>query len=218
VDLAGLLLPFLPAPLTQAQLAALAAYLELLLHWNARINLTAVRRPEEIVTRHFGESLFAASQLLTPDSHLHALDVGSGAGFPGLPLKIYAPDIRLTLIESQNKKATFLKEVVRALALPNVAIFAGRAEACTERADLVTLRAVERFEAVLPVAASLLRAGQPARLALLIGAPQAERARAVLPRLTWGAPWPIPQSSARVLMVGSSKQEAASKKQQAISN
>jgi 16S rRNA (guanine527-N7)-methyltransferase len=229
MDVARLLVPFLAAPLTDAQLAALATYLDLLLRWNSRINLTAVRQPEEIVTRHFGESLYAASRLLTPHSRLDAIDLGSGAGFPGLPLKIYAPHLRLTLIESQNKKATFLKEVVRALSLPEVEVFAGRAETYpARRADLVTLRAVERFESALPLAASLLAEPAPsplpspdpriteptsrelssvagssgARLALLIGAPQADRARTLLPHLHWAAPLPIPGSSARVLLVG----------------
>ena len=217
MDVARLLSPFLPDPLAAEQVAALSRYLELLLRWNARINLTAVREPEQIVTRHFGESLFAASRLLEPDSRVHAVDVGSGAGFPGLPLKIYAPQLRLTLIEAHNKKATFLKEAVRTLALDRVEVFAGRAEKYSQGAELVTLRAVERFESVLPVAAALLRraggeagsgsregsAGSAAaRLALLIGAAQSAAARSLLPGFAWDSPIPIPQSAARVLLVG----------------
>jgi 16S rRNA (guanine527-N7)-methyltransferase len=204
-----LLRPFTAAALSREQLADVSNYLELLLRWNARVNLTAVRDPEPMVTRHLGESLFAAAQLLPEgDGLLHALDVGSGAGFPGLPLKIHAPGLRLTLIESRQKKAVFLKEVVRALHLRDVNVFAGRAEDFPGRADLVTLRAVERFANVLPVAASLLRAeaatpGRPSRLAILVGRGQVEQARALLPGLRWQPPIAIPQSVARVLLVGS---------------
>ena len=96
--IAALLTPFLdgaPPP----QPAAFAAYLELLLRWNARMNLTAVRDAESIVTRHFGESLFAAARLF-PGGQAPAgcrlLDIGSGAGFPGLPMKLWAPSLALT--------------------------------------------------------------------------------------------------------------------------
>lgn len=218
--IAALLAPFLPAPLAEHQLRAIASYLNILLRWNARMNLTAVRDSQHIVTRHFGESLFAASHLLEPDTSLHAIDVGSGAGFPGLPLKIYVPRLRLTLIESHNKKATFLREVIRALALDDVEVFAGRAEAYLTDpdllrrcgtpggAELVTLRAVESFESALPVAASLLTPGPEttsshgSRLALLIGAAQAQRARDLLLHFSWDKPVQIPLSSARVLLVG----------------
>jgi 16S rRNA (guanine527-N7)-methyltransferase len=202
--LAELLHPFI-ASLTPDQLAAISNYLDLLLRWNAHTNLTAIREPEEIVTRHFGESLFAAAQLLPKsDVRMHAIDVGSGAGFPGLPLKIYAPGLHLTLIESQQKKATFLKEVVRTLHLDKVDVFTGRAQDCPAHADLVTLRAVERFEIVLPAAASLLRYScePPSRLALLIGSEQVELAHVLLPAMQWQAPIPIPQSTARVVLVG----------------
>jgi 16S rRNA (guanine527-N7)-methyltransferase len=202
--LAELLHPFI-ASLTPGQLAAISNYLDLLLRWNAHTNLTAVREPEDIVARHFGESLFAAAQLFSDSNvKLHAIDVGSGAGFPGLPLKIYAPGLHLTLIESQQKKATFLKEVVRALRLDKVDVFAGRAQDFPSSADLVTLRAVERFENVLPAAATLLRHScEPSsRLALLIGDTQVELAHDLLPAMQWQPPIPIPQSTARVLLVG----------------
>src|SRR4029077_10309316 len=140
---------------------------------------TAVRRCEEIVPRHFGESFFAARHLLPfgqaipaeeqAASRIHVIDVGSGAGFPGLPIKIWAPYIHLTLIESNHKKATFLREVARSLTLTDVDVFTGRAESflapranepmsapANRRGNIVTLRAVERFDAVLPTAANLL--------------------------------------------------------------
>src|SRR5205823_10935323 len=91
--------------------AQLSTYLDLLLKWNARTNLTAIRDPEEIVRRHFGESLFAAGHLPVedlgvsgPDSGpITLLDLGSGAGFPGLPIALLCPGVQVTLAESQNK-------------------------------------------------------------------------------------------------------------------
>src|SRR5271157_6453642 len=96
----------------------ISTYIDILLRWNARINLTAIRDEEEIVTRHFGESLFAARHLFPNTPHvgtaalgcpaerssaIRVADLGSGAGFPGLPIKLWAPEISLTLIESNQK-------------------------------------------------------------------------------------------------------------------
>jgi 16S rRNA (guanine527-N7)-methyltransferase len=200
VDIAGLLRPYLQ-PLAPERLRLLEEYLALLLKWNARTNLTSVRRPEEIVTRHFGESLFAAEYLFKSPIKT-AIDFGSGAGFPGLPMAIYAPETAFTLMESQNKKATFLKEVVRTVALKNVAVFAGRAEASEQKAELVTMRAVEHFEESLSIAARLL--ASLGRLALLIGAAQGERVRELFPALDWQTEITIPGSENRVLLVGKS--------------
>lgn len=209
-----LLAPFLAAPLTAVQLDQISIYIDLLLRWNSRVNLTAIRDPEQIVTRHFGESLFAAHHLLPdpgaspasssdsrPASALPRIDLGSGAGFPGLPIKIWSPQNQVTLIESNHKKVTFLREVIRALTLTAIDVFAGRAEDYPARsAALVTLRAVERFEAVLPTAAGLL--APSGRLALLISQPQLREAQASLLRLSWDTPLPIPDSTARVILVG----------------
>jgi 16S rRNA (guanine527-N7)-methyltransferase len=237
------------ASLTHSQLEQILTYIDILLHWNSRINLTAVRRPEEIVTRHFGESLFAARHLyplaggsgaaaLSPHQRESAarpssaprmarervLDLGSGAGFPGLPLKIWVPGMQLTLIESNHKKATFLREIIRALRLADVNVFAGRAEDLVRRgpnssgsqtrspnsspdqpragsAELVTLRAVEGFNSVLPLAAKLT--APAGRLALLIGKAQVPTALSLLPNFHWRDALPIPLSNNRVLLVGS---------------
>jgi 16S rRNA (guanine527-N7)-methyltransferase len=215
--IAELLEPFLgPANdqrLTTNDLACISTYINLLIRWNARVNLTAIRDPEAIVTRHFGESLFAARQLFPSPSAFSAssavkdfdfaqtlADLGSGAGFPGLPIKLWAPEIALTLIESNHKKTAFLREVARALTLTNVNIQAVRAETLTPAAfDLVTLRAVERFAAILPVAARLVAPG--GRLALLISSAQLDQARASLPHFSWTTPEPIPLSESRVLVV-----------------
>ena len=148
----------------------MATYLDLLMRWNARTNLTAIREPEEIVRRHFGESLFAAANLGEPVPDT-LLDLGSGAGFPGLPIALAHPDLPVTLAESQNKKSTFLREAVRTLGLNNVEVWAGRAEAlpATRRFHTVALRAVDDMAAALAAAAPLassqlllLTTGEPA--------------------------------------------------------
>ncbi len=173
--IAALLAPYVGEArnLNEVLLANISTYIDILLRWNARINLTAIRDPEEIVTRHFGESLFAARHLFPLDRRAPSVvngvavaDVGSGAGFPGIPIKLWAPEISLTLIESNHKKATFLREVIRALTLTDVNIQNARAESLPPASfDVVTLRAVERFESVLPIAAALVkpqgRSGSP---------------------------------------------------------
>jgi 16S rRNA (guanine527-N7)-methyltransferase len=213
------------AVLSPTQLQSISTYIDILLHWNARINLTAIRTPEEIVTRHFGESLFAARHLFpkvypvspvppvvkafevdfaearSPTAEARVADLGSGAGFPGIPIKLWAPNIALTLIESSQKKATFLRELARALTLMDINIQAVRAEALPPSTfDLVTLRAVERLPKVLPTAANLL--APSGRLALLISSSQLDTARSTLPHLTWSPPIQVPQSESRLLLVG----------------
>ncbi len=241
--IAALLEPFLDRPLSPLQLDQISIYIDLLKRWNARINLTAIRNEDEIVTRHFGESLFLARHLF-PDSQvgleerchpersegrrearvfaeskdpyrttppspggiLHpprVLDIGSGAGFPALPPKIYAPKIHLTLIESNHKKAAFLNEVARALTFTNINVIAERAEEIAQRqthqADLVTLRAVERFETILPQAATFLAPN--GTLAVLISTAQLPHL-ATLTTLTWQLKISVPQSQSRVLSIG----------------
>jgi len=203
-----LLHPFLgDTPVPPDLYAQLETYLDLLLRWNARMNLTAVRDPEQIVTRHFGESLFAARVLRDAgafDSAEHVpstlADVGSGAGLPGIPIKLFIPNVQLTLIESQNKKATFLREVARALSLSHTVVHCGRAESWGHTAQLVTLRAVEKFGDVVPVAAGLV--APDGTLALLIGESQTGAAADLL-GLGWkaAASRPIPRSEGRAVWV-----------------
>jgi 16S rRNA (guanine527-N7)-methyltransferase len=233
--IAELLDPFLGQAnaqrLTPDTLHSISTYIDILLRWNARINLTAIRDPEDIVPRHFGESLFAATHLFpegdrvgaysrgaiakqnaeildaqrqTPDARPTVADVGSGAGFPGLPLKLWAPHISLTLIESNHKKATFLREVVRALRLTDVNIVNTRAEALTETFDLVMLRAVEDFTSILPTAAALV--APSGRLGILISSSQLPVAQTSLPHFSWATPVPIPLSRSRVLAVATNQQ------------
>jgi 16S rRNA (guanine527-N7)-methyltransferase len=194
-----LLAPYVPAnELDDRLIACVQGHLELLLRWNQKMNLTAVRTEEEMVRRHFGESLFAARRLVGRDAKIEAFDVGSGAGFPGLPLKYWAPGLRVSLIEGHGKKATFLREVGRALALEGLTVINSRAEAVSARAELVTLRAVEKFEAVLPAALGLVAPG--GRLALLIGEGQRAAAEALLPVGTVEV-FETPASERRIVLV-----------------
>jgi 16S rRNA (guanine527-N7)-methyltransferase len=202
-QIAELLKPFTPPDsLSPRTLEQLQRYLDLLLRWNARIALTAVRDPGQIVTRHFGESLFAAQVLFdeSPTAPVTLADLGSGAGFPGIPMKLFAPEVNLTLIESHNKKAVFLREVVRTLSLDNVEVFCGRAEQWGKTADVVTLRAVEHFQQTLPIAASL--AAPSGNLCLLIGSAQIEPARhALAAGWKWRQPKHVPGSASRVVLI-----------------
>lgn len=133
-----------------------AEYLNLLLRWNIRTNLTAVRDPEHLVTRQLGESLFAA-RCLNGSGTL--LDFGSGAGFPGIPLQLVHPALAVTLAESQGKKASFLREAVRVLEL-RCEVWAARVEDLPQprQFDVVAMRAVDRSEVMAVVAAARVAA------------------------------------------------------------
>ncbi len=144
------------APLDGAALARFDAYLALLVRWNARTNLTAIRTADGILRRHFLESILAARTL--PVGVRTLVDFGSGAGFPGLPIAICRPEIAVTLAESQQKKSAFLREAVRTMGL-TVAVHAARAETLTERFDCVTLRAVDRMVQAITAAVGLVTPG-----------------------------------------------------------
>jgi 16S rRNA (guanine527-N7)-methyltransferase len=145
----ALLAPY--AAITPELAAQLLIYLDLILKWNDRVNLTAIRTPEEIVRRHFGESLFAGAHL-GPCRTL--LDFGSGAGFPGLPIQLLRPDVQVTLAESRARKAAFLHEAVRTLHLTSE-IWPHRVESmpADRTFDAVALRAVEDMPAAIAAAA-----------------------------------------------------------------
>jgi 16S rRNA (guanine527-N7)-methyltransferase len=154
--IADLLAPYLgTAAVPENLFSQLSAYLDLLLKWNARTNLTAIRDPETIVQRHFGESLFCGLQLAgrVPEEGT-VLDFGSGAGFPGLPIQLLLPQLRVTLGESQNKKATFLREAVRTLGLAHTEVWSSRIEDMPlgRQFDAVTARAVDKMEEALAAA------------------------------------------------------------------
>ncbi|HVG28071.1 MAG TPA: 16S rRNA (guanine(527)-N(7))-methyltransferase RsmG [Acidobacteriaceae bacterium] len=179
--------------LTGELLGQLSAYLDLLVRWNARVSLTAIRSPEEMVERHFGESLFTGLRLqnrLEPGAQI--LDYGSGAGFPGLPMQLLCPELRMTLAESQARKVAFLREAIRAVGA-TAEVWPRRVEEMPKdrRFSAVALRAVDRMETSLAVAEG--RVGMGGWMAVLAGRdaemppvaeefslPQAEHRRLVL--------------------------------------
>jgi len=124
--------------LSPGQVEALEAHYQLLLWWNRILNLTSIKRMEEAVERHYCESLFLGTHL--PQGSLRIADIGSGAGFPGLPTAVLRPDCSVTLIESHQRKAVFLREAGRNL--PNIRVLATRAEDIKEQFDLAISRAV----------------------------------------------------------------------------
>ncbi len=130
--------------LSESQLRLLDLHYELLLRWNRRLNLTRMTDLLEAVRLHYCESLYLAEFL--PKHALKVVDVGSGGGFPGLPLGIYRPDCSVYLIESHQRKTVFLAETVRQLGLSNVVVIAKRAQDVTEPFDWLVSRAVSPDE------------------------------------------------------------------------
>ncbi|HEY4008555.1 MAG TPA: 16S rRNA (guanine(527)-N(7))-methyltransferase RsmG [Acidobacteriaceae bacterium] len=146
-----------------------STYLDLLIRWNARVSLTAIRHPEEIIQRHFGESLFTGAHLAQRlPGNAELLDYGSGPGFPGLPIQMLLPNLRVTVAESQTRKVAFLREVIRTLNLPAQAWQKRVEEMPPDRQfDAVTLRAVEKMQFTLENAKTRVRDG--GWLAALVG-------------------------------------------------
>lgn len=199
--IAQLLEPYIQ--LDESRLFVISKYIDLLVKWNARTNLTAIRDPQEMVQRHFGESFFAANHLVAQKPVSSAIDLGSGAGFPGVPVAILVPTIQVTLIESHQKKATFLRELISQLEIKNASVFADRGEKYRQDADLVTMRAVEDFRQILPVATQL--ANLDGCVALMIGVSQVEVAKSVEKHVEWEEPLQIPGGHSRVLLAGTKK-------------
>ncbi|WP_109485770.1 16S rRNA (guanine(527)-N(7))-methyltransferase RsmG [Occallatibacter savannae] len=144
------------APLSAAEEVQFNSYLDLLMKWNARMNLTAVRSRAEILRTHFVECIACARAV--PQEVHSLLDLGSGAGFPGIPISICRPEIAVMLVESQTKKAAFLHEAVRSLGI-GAKVLACRAETITAKFDCVTLRAVDRMSIAAATGARLLQNG-----------------------------------------------------------
>lgn len=181
--------------LSAAQVSELQAHYQLLLRWNRTLNLTRVQCLEEAVVRHYGESLFLASHL--PAGPIRIADIGSGAGFPGLPVAVARPDCQVTLIESHQRKAVFLREASRSL--PNVRVLALRAEAVTETFDHAVSRAVSYADLEKP----LKRLAANVDLLTGVDAPPES-----LP-VEWQPAIPLPWGKHHVLRIGrlKSKQE-----------
>ena len=134
--------------LTEERTTRLARHYAMLCRWNQRLNLTRITEPHEAATLHYAESLFGASFI--GDAH-KLLDVGSGAGFPAIPLAVAKPDVQVTALEANQKKSIFLKEVKDELGLANLKVVAARLEEFDWAGyELLTSRALDRADAILP--------------------------------------------------------------------
>jgi 16S rRNA (guanine527-N7)-methyltransferase len=182
------------------QVAQIQQYTRMLLAWNEKVNLTAIRDPVEILYRHFCESMFGA--VAVPKENGRLADVGSGGGFPGLPLKILRPDLQLFLIESNVKKATFLAEVVRDLALTDARVLVSRYEELGEEVaplDYVCSRALGDFAPFLEWAGSPQVSAKEA--VLWVGGRDLDQIRQIK-GWDWSEPIAVPQSLQRYVLVG----------------
>jgi 16S rRNA (guanine527-N7)-methyltransferase len=186
--------------LNDLQVQQIQQYTKILWTWNDKVNLTAIRDPLEILYRHFCESMFGAA--LLPVENCRLADVGSGGGFPGIPLKIMRPDLQVFLVESNFKKATFLAEVVRELGLTDTRVLVSRfAELGEEVAplDMVCSRALGDFANFLEWAASPRVAAKQALLWL--GGRDLDEVR-TRPSWSWSEPLAVPKSLQRFLLLG----------------
>src|SRR5258706_3246539 len=202
--IASTLSPF-QIQLSAGQIAKIQEYIRLLLKWNQSVNLTSVVDPAEILARHFGESMFICS--LMPVEKCRLADIGSGAGFPGLALKIACPGLRLTLIESNKEKCAFLSEVVRALDLGNLVVMPIQFEdsrVAPDFAEVVTVRAVGGFPDILRWAKTAL--ARRGHIILWLGGEDSTRVSS-MPGWIWKPAVKIPESQRRVILIGRPRPE-----------
>jgi len=190
-------------PAYDDQVLQIQQYIKILLAWNDKVNLTAIRDPLEILYRHFCESMFAGFSV--PIERGRLADTGTGAGFPGLPLKVLRPGLQVFLIESNLKKATFLLEVIRELGLRDAQVLVRRYEELGEEIaplDYVCARALGEYPKFLDWAHSDALAAEQA--VLWIGANDLPGIRKNL-NWDWQEPIPVPNSLRRLVLVGKKK-------------
>src|SRR5712671_1319028 len=188
-------------PAYDEQVLQIQQYMKILLAWNEKVNLTAIRDPLEVLYRHFCESMYAAVAVPLQGGRL--ADVGSGGGFPGLALKIIRPELQVFLIESNVKKATFLAEVVRELAIADTRVLVSRYEELGEEitpVDFVCSRALGEFDKFLKWAGSERLAAS--QVVLWAGGRDVEEIKKIR-AWGWREPVSIPHSLQRFLLVGS---------------
>ncbi|PYU65081.1 MAG: 16S rRNA (guanine(527)-N(7))-methyltransferase RsmG [Acidobacteria bacterium] len=190
-------------PATEEQVLQIQQYMRILLIWNEKVNLTAIRKPLEILYRHFCESMYAAEAIPVKNGRL--ADIGSGGGFPGLPLKIMRPDLQVFLVESNIKKVTFIAEVIRELGLSGAQVLGGRYQELAEEVaplDYVCSRALGEFPGFLEWARSEQIAAK--QVILWIGArdlPEIQK----IGTWEWREPIAVPHSLRRLLLVGTKR-------------
>jgi 16S rRNA (guanine527-N7)-methyltransferase len=199
-EIAETLSPFVRKPLSGEQLTRISNYLALLKKWNETIPLTSIEDSIEIVARHFGESIFAGSLLDLERGRL--ADVGSGAGFPGLPLKIAFPELEVILVEPNIKKCAFLREVQSTLGLSGVDVLRSRYEdfaAVPNSLDFICSRALGGYKRLLQWSKSALKS--EGHVILWLGVEDSN----LLSRTkgwNWNLPVNIPESRRRVVLSG----------------
>ena len=189
------------------QVFLIQRYMKTLGHWNEKLNLTAIRDPLEILHRHFCESMFAAAAVPIEVGRL--ADIGTGAGFPGIPLKIFRPELELSLVESNIKKGTFLAEVLRELELSGARVLISRYEELGEELaplEFVCARAVGDYGPFLRWAASAQLSAS--RLVLWVGGRDLDEIRSSV-EWSWKEPISVPQSLRRYILVGEKRAEAS---------
>jgi 16S rRNA (guanine527-N7)-methyltransferase len=181
----------LPVPLSKDQLNTLYGHFEMLMRWNQKLNLTSIRDPEEVVIRHYCECLLFAAGL-PAEAGNSVVDVGSGAGFPGVPIAVLRPDCGVTLLESHRRKGVFLEESTRGIG--NISVLVARAEAIQVTFDWVVSRAV-RAEAVVSLIPAL-----GSNIGLMISDVDFQRVREN--SVVWAKNEPIPWSRHQLCAYG----------------
>jgi 16S rRNA (guanine527-N7)-methyltransferase len=187
--------------LTPAALEKFGIYLALLLKWNSKLNLTAVREPDQIIRRHFVECIQCAQALPELPHGSSLLDFGSGAGLPGILIAICRPEIHVTLAESQKKKSAFLREAVRSLEL-NAEVFDGRVEDMPpeQSFSVVTLRAVDKMVGACRVAVEQL--APESTLVVFVTDKTEPELTLALPEISWRRKLPIQGSDTSRILFG----------------
>ena len=199
-EIAHVLSPYVAKAVTDPQLVSIAQYLALLRKWNQTIPLTSIEDETEIVARHFGESLFAGS--LVPLERGRLADVGSGAGFPGFPIKIAFPELQVTLLEPNVKKCAFLREAQGILGLSGVEVVRSRYEnfsAEPKSFDFICARALGGYGRLLKWSKTVLN---PKGYMILWLGTEDSNLLARTKGWNWGLPVSIPESRRRVVLAG----------------
>jgi 16S rRNA (guanine527-N7)-methyltransferase len=199
-EIARALSPYVCKAVSDPQLISIAKYMTLLKKWNQTIPLTSIEEDTEIVARHFGESLFAGS--LLPMERGRLADVGSGAGFPGLPLKIAFPELHVTLVEPNIKKCAFLREVQAALGLSGVEVVRTRYEdfgAAPNSFDFICSRALGGYRRLVQWSKGVLK---PRGYVILWLGIEDSNLLARTNGWKWELPASIPESRRRVVLIG----------------
>ena len=181
------------AALSSEQISKLFRHYSLLVEWNKKVSLTSVKPGPDMVVRHYCESLFFGLHLPAASLRPKILDIGSGAGFPGVPLAVLRTDWQLILIESVQRKAVFLREATRHL--NNVIVLARRAEEVTQAGDWIVSRAVDPGEVLRNFPRMAPRIG------LMLGENDFSELR-TLPRIAWLAPVRLPWGDRRLCVYG----------------